>query len=331
MGMTVIGIPAGAAGPDPGKPPPDIQLLAGNHRWVVYGLYDWGNGMPEQAVDVIANDSTGTAESLPQEFGDYRTAVSLVRDLLTAVQADIPDQVLWVDLETGATGVSKLPPDSVYIASSADGWLAITPQGLVDINRSGDTHLIDADPPRDGRYRVSDRGFTMTVDDAVTYRTWAHPELPHVFKPEMRDGERLFCSDLSAKAIECSMDREYCPSWGCDDEPRVHHRPYYIPLTDGPPIRSPLLGTLFGRSVTPGRPLVDADGRFTFSTWHAGTGKVTTARVRPGEFVEIIGRAWGRLILQHFNNHDGPPIDRLIAATPDLTKYRPIVCSPAPC
>ena len=306
------------------------MLLASDNRWIVYGLYDAGE-YPEQPIAVTAVDRTGTVDSLPLGLANARTGVSLVRGLLTAIQVDVPERVLWADLVTAVTGESTLPPDSAWIGSSADGWLAITPQGLVDISRSGGVRVIERDPSRYGRYRVSDRGFIETVDDAVTYRSWAHLDVAHVFKPERRAGERLFCYDLSVKAIECSMDREYCPPGGCDDEPRTHQRPYYIPLTDGPPIHSRLLGTLFGRSVTPCRPFVDEDARFFFRTWHAATNTVTRANVPAGQLVEIVGRAWGRLILQHYNNNDGPIIDQLIAAKPDLTSYEPIVCSPAPC
>ena len=303
-------------------------MLAGSHEWLVYGLNDLNNSV-EQPVDAIAIDAAGTATRLPLEFADYRTAVSLVGDLLTGLQVDIPDRVLWVDLDTGETGESELPPDSAYIGSSFDGWLALTPQGLVDISRSGDLRVIDPDPPQFGRYGVSEKGFIVTANNGVTYRSWDHLDVVHVFRPELHKDEALVCHDLTAKAIECSMDREYCPSWGCDAEPRVHHRPYYIPLEDGPPARSPLLGVLLGRTVTAG-PFVDEAGRYFFRTWHAKTGKVTSARPPTQRSAGLAGRAWGRLILMHTNYYTGRD-DKLIAVTPDFTTHEPVACSSGPC
>jgi hypothetical protein len=307
-----------------------LQMLAASHHWLVYGQYDVDSGVPEpvgvEAIDAL--DGVTVATGLPLEFADLRGRSWVVHGLVTGM-AETTDRVAWFDLLTGETGVNDLPPNTSYLTGSADGWLAEGPKGLVDISRSGDIRVIDPRPPV-GLYLASGRGFTLATDDAVTYRSWARLDVAHVFRPERRAGERLYCSDLSAKAIECSMDKYYCPDWGCEDEPRVHHRPYYIPLNVGPPVRNPFLGRLLGSTVT-GQTFNNQTLRWDFRTWHAKTGVVTTATAPGSDWVEVIGRAWERLILQRLRFDDRAGVDALIAATPDMTDYEPRVFAAAAC
>ncbi len=327
--VLTVSTPAEPAAAWPVKPP-SVAMLAGSHAWLLFGRYtydaqSWG----EKLVDLQAINRSRSAE-ISLAGGHFRDGLSLVGSLVTGVTDEAPGRVYWTDLDTGASGEGQLPPDTAYVAGSADGWLAQGPQGLVDMSRSGDLRVIDPDPPRFGRYAVSGRGFTVTDDYAVTYRSWRRLDVAHVFRPERHKDERLFCSDLSAKAILCTMDREYCPPGGCDDEPRTHHRPYYIPLEEGPPVRSPFLGHLLHHTVT-GQTFNSTTLRWDFRTWHASTGKVTTAEAPTSDYVETTGRAFGRLILQRLRFDDGPLTDQLIVATPDTTEYDAIVCSPGPC
>lgn len=306
------------------RQPQEIGMLAGSHSWLVYGVYDV-NPPSLTAVDVRAVDRGGRrVSSLPVAFADSRRRVWVVHGVLSSA-TESPGEVLWADLRTGESGATQLPQDTGYVGGSADGWLAVGPQGLVDISRSGDVRVIDPAPPRDGRYLVSGRGFSLTVDDAVTYRSWRHLSVAHVFRPDHRDGERLFCFDLSATAMDCSMDKEFCPRDGCDDEPRTRHRPYFIPLTHGRPVRSPFVGYLLGRSVT----ITAFDGttlRNGFRTWHATSRTVSSALTPTTKPQEVTGRALGHLILQRENFTSRGLVGQLIAATPDMSEYRVVAC-----
>ena len=317
----VCAVPAPAGSEEPEQPPPLVLETAGDASWLVYSIYD---RFTYETLSVTAVDRSGRAKSLPLRFGHADVqALTLIGDVLTGQDPD-PRRIIWMDIRTGARGSAPLSPNDVFIAGTPRGWLLQGSDGLVQADRLGHRQVIDADPGRDLRpfsIEVSAQGFSAISGNAVTYRTWREIHSAHVIKPPHRSGEQLECFDLSTKAISCVMRKVVCENRDCDTHQTTRNRPYYIPLPDGPPVRSPLEGYVTSVGITLQTPSGD------FETWNPVTGEITTApQPQPeGEWLFTAGRALRKLVL---TNTYGT---KLLVARPDMTQRTMVVCTDDPC